>query len=150
MAGSQIGDERVAAGETAAAEEPTDGAPNDFARLLAELSRSSSDSGELVLDVELGGRRYTVVRHALHESGSEPPISARECEIARMVALGYTNKSIAAVLDISTWTVGTHLRRIYGKLGVHSRGAMVARLLQDGALRPVRSNPDWRRLWEAR
>jgi len=48
-----------------------------------------------------------------------------------MVAKGYPNKTIAAVLDISSWTVGTHLRRIFAKLGVGSRAAMVAQLLQE-------------------
>jgi Bacterial regulatory proteins, luxR family len=49
-----------------------------------------------------------------------------------MVAKGYANKSIASILDISSWTVSSHLRRIYTKLGVTSRAAMVARLLDDG------------------
>jgi DNA-binding CsgD family transcriptional regulator len=47
-----------------------------------------------------------------------------------MVANGYTNKAIAKVLDISSWTVSTHLRRAFGKLDVGSRAAMVARLLE--------------------
>jgi DNA-binding CsgD family transcriptional regulator len=55
-------------------------------------------------------------------------LSPRETEIARMVARGHTNKSIAAVLDISVWTVATHLRRIFTKLNVSSRAAMVASL----------------------
>lgn len=47
-----------------------------------------------------------------------------------MVAQGHPNKIIAAVLNISSWTVCTHLRRIFAKLGVTSRAAMVARLLE--------------------
>jgi DNA-binding CsgD family transcriptional regulator len=49
-----------------------------------------------------------------------------------MVAKGYPNKTIASVLDISSWTVASHLRRVFAKLGVSSRAAMVARLLEDG------------------
>jgi DNA-binding CsgD family transcriptional regulator len=45
-----------------------------------------------------------------------------------MVADGFTNKEIASVLEISSWTVSTHLRRIFGKLDVGTRAAMVARL----------------------
>jgi DNA-binding CsgD family transcriptional regulator len=41
---------------------------------------------------------------------------------------------IADVLNISSWTVCTHLRRIFAKMGVGSRAAMVARLLEIGAL----------------
>ncbi len=47
-----------------------------------------------------------------------------------MVMKGYPNKTIAAVLDISVWTVGTHLRRIFTKLGVVNRAAMVAQLVE--------------------
>ena len=48
-----------------------------------------------------------------------------------MVAKGYPNKTIAGVLNISCWTVCTHIRRIFAKLGVASRAAMVARLLEE-------------------
>ena len=49
-----------------------------------------------------------------------------------MVAQGHPNKVIAGVLNISTWTVCTHLRRIFAKLGVGSRAAMVAQLPELG------------------
>ncbi len=76
-------------------------------------------------------------------------LSPRECEITRLVARDRTNKEIAAVLEISEWTVATHLRRIFAKLGVHSKAAMVARVLdrvasaqRDAAWRPLNgSNP---------
>src|SRR5262249_43303600 len=59
-------------------------------------------------------------------------LSPREHEIVRMVAKGYPNKTIAGILNISSWTVCTHMRRIFAKLGVASRAAMVARLLEEG------------------
>lgn len=37
---------------------------------------------------------------------------------------------IAAVLEINSWTVSTHLRLMFAKLGVSSRAAMVARVLE--------------------
>jgi DNA-binding CsgD family transcriptional regulator len=73
-------------------------------------------------------------------------LSPREQEIVRMVAEGHPNKVIAAVLNISTWTVGTHLRRIFAKFGVGSRAAMVARYLEiRKAAAPLQSNPANRR-----
>ena len=34
--------------------------------------------------------------------------------------------AVASALDISLWTVSTHMRRIFAKLGVNSRAEMVA------------------------
>ena len=49
----------------------------------------------------------------------------------RAIAQGLPNKCIGAVLDISAWTVATHLRRIFAKLGVTSRAAMIAKTLAE-------------------
>lgn len=83
------------------------------------------------LDPE-GGPSFVVtvdgVRCALSpaRTSAADSLSPREQEIARMVARGYTNKMIASVLQISLWTVSTHLRRIFVKLEVSTRAAMVA------------------------
>jgi DNA-binding CsgD family transcriptional regulator len=63
---------------------------------------------------------------------SGPSLSPREQEIARLVAIGYPNKTIAGILEISPWTVATHVRRIFNKLGVHGRPEMVAELARAG------------------
>jgi DNA-binding CsgD family transcriptional regulator len=64
-----------------------------------------------------------VPRHAL---------SPRELQIARLVADGATNRAIASSLDISLWTVSTHMRRIFAKLDVCSRAEMVAQFFGGG------------------
>ncbi|MBD2578458.1 helix-turn-helix transcriptional regulator [Oscillatoria sp. FACHB-1406] len=56
-------------------------------------------------------------------------LSPREQIVAQLVACGLPNKCIAKHLKISHWTVATYLRRIFQKLGVNSRSAMVAKLL---------------------
>jgi DNA-binding CsgD family transcriptional regulator len=75
----------------------------------------------------------------------EPVLTPREREIARLVALGYPNKTIAAALDISSWTVATHLRRVFAELGVRSRAAMVAQLaalgFRDSESKPRKPTP---------
>jgi DNA-binding CsgD family transcriptional regulator len=58
-------------------------------------------------------------------------LSPREQQVALMVANGRTNQAIAGALEISVWTVSTHLRRIFAKLAVSSRAEMVAHLLGD-------------------
>jgi DNA-binding CsgD family transcriptional regulator len=68
------------------------------------------------------------------EAGSARPgmevaslLTARELQIAALVASGDSNKQISKQLNISEWTVCSHLRRIFIKLGVDSRAAMVFR-----------------------
>jgi LuxR family maltose regulon positive regulatory protein len=51
------------------------------------------------------------------------PLSVRELEVLRLVAVGLSNREIAEALYLSVNTVKTHLQRIYGKLGVSSRTA---------------------------
>jgi len=60
--------------------------------------------------------------------GTSPTLSPREMQIARLVARGATNRAIATTLDISSWTVSTHLRRVFAKLGVSNRAEMVNQL----------------------
>jgi DNA-binding CsgD family transcriptional regulator len=90
----------------------------------------NNEGEEIILDVELEAARYLLIRMP-RVNYPCVQLSPREQEIARMVAKGHPNKVIAEVLNISCWTVCTYLRRIFAKLGVASRAAMVARLLEN-------------------
>ena len=96
---------------------------------------------KVILDVQVSGVRCLLVRKPLETGRPDGALSPREREIARMVAKGYPNKVIARVLEISSWTVSTHLRRIFAKLGVSSRAAMVAQLLEEGKLGETPQRP---------
>lgn len=100
----------------------------------AEIRETSAGPEQVLVDTELDGMRYLIIcrPRPVH---SRVQLSPREQEIVRMVAQGHPNKIIADVLNISCWTVCTHLRRIFAKLGVSSRAAMVAQLLELGAIR---------------
>lgn len=108
----------------------------------SRLLQRESAAREVILDVEVGGVRCVLIRlpPQTQNRAEQARLSPREQEIARMVADGYPNKTIAAVLDISSWTVGTHLRRIFAKLNVNSRAAMVARLLEDRTINHEAAN----------
>lgn len=54
-------------------------------------------------------------------------LTERELQIVQLIAQGHSNKQIAHRLHISEWTVSTHLRRVFAKLSVDSRAAMVYR-----------------------
>jgi DNA-binding CsgD family transcriptional regulator len=85
-----------------------------------------------------------LTREAMRELGVRPPVQTtapggpltqRELEIARLVALHKTNKEIARTLDISSRTVSTHLSNIFVKLGVTSRGALGDAVRDDPTIR---------------
>lgn len=77
--------------------------------------------GGVYLDPALAGR---VVQGFVGEpaGGDSPPaLSEREAEVLRLIALGFSNKEIAARLDVSVKTVETYKSRSMQKLGLHSR-----------------------------
>ena len=97
--------------------------------LVAALASAIPDAAQDVDAVELLDVEIDGVRCRCHWLARPPPgasLSPREQEIVRMVAKGHTNQAIADVLGISSWTVSTHLRRVFAKLHVNSRAAMVA------------------------
>jgi ATP/maltotriose-dependent transcriptional regulator MalT len=62
------------------------------------------------------------------------PLSQREVEVLKLIALGNSNQQIAEQLFISLHTVKTHSRRIHGKLGVERRTQAVAKAKRLGLL----------------
>ncbi|MEX1102862.1 MAG: LuxR C-terminal-related transcriptional regulator, partial [Dehalococcoidia bacterium] len=66
-------------------------------------------------------------------------LTGRELEVAQLVAAGLSNAQIAAELVISDATARTHVERIRGKLGVHSR-VQIARLVLDSPVESARSD----------
>jgi DNA-binding CsgD family transcriptional regulator len=116
----------------------------DLVRFVVELDFGSAgntpdqrdpNAEEIVFDVEVEGSRYLLVRLP-RPAPPDVQLSPREREIVRLVARGHSNKIIADVLNISSWTVCTHMRRIFAKLGVGSRAAMVARMPEIGLTGP--------------
>ena len=62
-------------------------------------------------------------------------LTEREFGILEQVARGMSNQEIADSLSLSRLTVETHVKRIYGKLAVHSRTAAVHQARARGLLR---------------
>lgn len=88
----------------------------------------------VLLDATVGRVRCVLLEQ---EPALRVELSPRERQVALMVAHGRTNQAIATSLEISVWTVSTHLRRIFAKLAVSSRAEMVARLLADHDYSPL-------------
>jgi DNA-binding CsgD family transcriptional regulator len=52
--------------------------------------------------------------------------------VRRLVARGLTSGEVAKQLVVSAHTVNTHLRNIYGKIGVNSRTAAARWAIENG------------------
>ncbi len=65
---------------------------------------------------------------------NESPLTQRETEILRMTAKGFGFDTIGELLGISPHTVVAHVKKIYRKLAVHSRGEAVYEASQMGLL----------------
>lgn len=126
------------------------------ARLRRKLADSHNDSGDPRSAIPelrrchemfraLGAKpALDEVREKMRTLGAKPPplaavagagvgaLTAREAEIARLVAARKANKEIGVSLGISARTVGTHLSNIFTKLGVDSRGALADHVREHG------------------
>lgn len=77
----------------------------------------------------LAARILEVNRASDHRADADA-LSEREAEVLAQIADGASNKLVARRLGISDNTVKFHLKRAYAKLGVTTRQAAVARMLQ--------------------
>ena len=71
-------------------------------------------------------RRAPARRSAPVGRGAASPLSRRQQEVAALVSEGLTDRQVAARLEITERTAGTHLERIMHKLGAHSRAEIAA------------------------
>lgn len=119
--------------------------------LLAESQRTGC-AGEILKEgITVIPLLHLAVRHKVHAgfaaylleqlgqvSGLEGAVlpdsgetlTAREVEVVRLLAAGYSNQQIGAQLVISQSTVKTHIAHLMQKLGVDSRTQIVARARQ--------------------
>ncbi len=81
-------------------------------------------------------RRFQSVSGPAERSGG-PDLSERELEVLTLVAKGFSSPEIARILELSPHTIKTHVRHIYGKLEVGSRGEAVYEAVQRGILQQI-------------
>jgi DNA-binding NarL/FixJ family response regulator len=84
-------------------------------------------NGGLYVDPAIANRMFdsTPSRAGGLAAAGMQPLTERECEVLRLVALGHTNKEIARRLDVGVKSVETYKARGTEKLGVKTRAELV-------------------------
>lgn len=91
--------------------------------------------GGTYLDPALAGSVVdNYVRPPLEREAATAELSERESEVVRLIALGYSNKEIAAQLKVSVKTVETYKTRSMEKLHIRSRVDIVRYAVRRGWL----------------
>jgi DNA-binding NarL/FixJ family response regulator len=90
-------------------------------------------AGNRYLHPALGARLIAAESEERKRAASDP-LSDREREVLRLLALGHTNQEIAAQLYISVRTAETHRAHIMQKLGLASRAELVRYALDHGVV----------------
>ncbi|MFD5914387.1 response regulator [Streptomyces massasporeus] len=108
--------------------------------LLIEAVRSAARGDALISPA-------VTVRLLKHLAGQQPqtalphPLSERELDVARLVAVGRTNQEVCDELYVSLGTVKTHLANIKDKLGVRNRVEIAAWAWENGLVRDRQTPP---------
>lgn len=97
---------------------------------LVQAVRSAA-AGETYLQPSLGARLA-----ADNGAGKGGPLSDRETEIIRLIALGHTNSEVAEQLFLSIRTVESHRANVQSKLRLSGRSELVRYALDQGLIGP--------------
>jgi DNA-binding CsgD family transcriptional regulator len=104
---------------------------NGWITLHASLPQSAGDGRVAVVLERAGGARSATL--LLETFGA----TAREREVATLIARGLSRAEVAAALVLSPHTVEDHVKSLYEKVGVASRQELVARVFLDEYLPEV-------------
>ena len=99
--------------------------PREAAGLVATARDQAASAGSAVL---------AQLAESVTTSTDAGPLSAREWEVARLVAAGNTNREIAEALVISPKTASAHIEHILAKLGAANRTEAAATARRHGLL----------------
>jgi DNA-binding CsgD family transcriptional regulator len=108
------------------------GMARDRDRAASLLEAAQRDAASLGMRPLLG--RIESLQSS-QRAGPSHPLSARELEVARLVAAGLSNKEVAAQLRLSVRTAENHLLNVMNKLGMANRAQVAAWMarLDEGA-----------------
>lgn len=120
-----------------------DSLPEEFVALIAQLRAGGSPISPIIARQLLKRFKPDGAAAAVPAPGGpasvagstvEAGLSARETEVLGLIAKGFNFAEIARLLDVSPHTITAHVKKIYQKLAVHSRGEAVYEATKMGLL----------------
>jgi len=110
-------------------------------RTIRRPDGSTRDVDFAMRATEIDGRALALAV-CLHEGPTEEPdderdpapLTARECEVLRLIALGKVSREICEELHIAPDTVRAHVRNAMAKTGARTRAQLIAIALADGVI----------------
>ncbi|WP_199710672.1 response regulator [Noviherbaspirillum cavernae] len=108
----------------------------DVARAVLDLRAGGAPMSPTIARMVLAKVRDVKrpVPPAAPENASPASLTKRESAILDLIARGDSYGEVAKILSVSVGTVQTHIKNIYGKLAVHSRGEAVFEAHRRGLL----------------
>lgn len=101
-----------------------DSMPEEFVGLIRQLRAGGSPISPMIARQLL--KRFNLTAPAPQARQTEDAaLSARESEVLSLITKGFSFCEIARLLGVSPHTVTAHVKKIYQKLAVHSRGEAV-------------------------
>jgi len=104
-----------------------DSLPSDLLSAIRIVSQGKSS-----LDPSVAYRVVRELRQPALQAVEEESLTERELTVLRLVARGMSNAEIAKRLNLSPWTVRTHVRNILGKLQLENRTQATLYALRHG------------------
>lgn len=129
-----------------------DSTPDDIAQTILDMRAGASPISPMiarrVLSKYRSDQAFRAVapveqaKHAIKNIANEFPnvvlpralLSQREQEVLALIARGFSYAEIARLQSLSVHTVQTHIKRLYGKLSVHSKSEAVFEATRMGLL----------------
>lgn len=119
-----------------------DAAPDDIAQTILDMKAGASPISPMIarrvlakyatLQAGLAAARLTPA--AIAPDAERPVLSRREQEVLGLIARGYSYQEIAGLQGVTVHTVQTHIKSLYSKLAVHSKGEAVFEATRMGLL----------------
>ena len=105
-----------------------DSLPDEFVALISQLRAGGSPISPVIARQLLRRMQPGTPQPTSAETtprAAEAGLSPRESEVLGLIAKGFNFAEIARLLEVSPHTITAHVKKIYQKLAVHSRGEAV-------------------------